>query len=349
MTTLFKNGPITVYLPDHFPIRIDPIDDECLSSWIIRVATFYYLLPWDFLCAANGGAFLNSQDLDKQLPESLLESLSRLTGVRPDTIEALTQYRRYPALNQRWLRSFTDNGEVARCEECLNEMYDKNGFAYLKADWQLRCVTTCHLHRIPLISVCGTCRHFVSLEYIENRNRWEVICRRCSLKHIQKSAGAIRQHISSHFVMEIEQLFIASLRDNRSYLHPFHEGDARSLMCAISDMLQMNRNKKDILNFTQSPITSSPRDFYTELEFDHACLLDVLQMTADKKTRQYIWGDQIFSDWENISDVSSRLTEMYRTQWLELPDLLERSKEWPSALRQLAEHTWITIAPGIRT
>jgi hypothetical protein len=343
MSVLFKNGPVTVYLPDRLPIRIDPIDDEAVSSWITRVATFYHLRPWDLLCASNAGPALNLHDLDEQAPELLLESLSRLTGVGPDTIEALTQRRRHPELDKRWLRYLTD--ELAHCDACLSEMHDKHGFAYLKADWQLRCVTTCHVHRIPLISVCRNCRNSVSLEYIENRNRWEVICRRCSLKEVEQPVQAFSHSVALHFIIELEQLLIDSLRTNESYLHPFNGGDARSLMCAILDMLELNGAKRNILAHADTPIMLSwVQAPYTELQYDFGCLLDVLQMTADKKTLQYICGDippWMFTMDSYYCEARSRLMRVSED---DIPAFLERRQKWPSALQRLAERTWIAAA-----
>ena len=324
-----------VYLPERFPIRIDPINDESLSSWITRVATFYYLqpheLPW------SGNAY-------KGISESCLKSLSCLTGVCPNAIQALTLQRRYAALDERWVRNLSD--ELAHCDICLSEMYDKHGFAYLRADWELRCVTTCHIHHIPLISVCRDCLESVSLRYVETRNRWEVICPSCSQNNIQpqlpKSVG---QHVALHFVVELEQVLIDSLRANQSYLHFFQGGDAKSLMDAILDMLELNKERRNILAYANPPITPAwTYRFFTQLEYDRSCLWDVLQMTADRETLQYICGEmsnQMFARDGFYYAIRSRLI---RVQEDDICTLIERRKRWPSTLQRLAERTWIAIA-----
>jgi len=151
------------------PIRIPPMPDEILTSWIIRIAL------------ANGTDPLGigygiweewrgwTRDIDRHLPETYRKRLAFLTGLEADRIHRMTLEpfiaRLYPegALPKqgRWLgvvplgtRNRTRINGLHFCPECLGEET-----AYARRSWRASWVSACPRHKRQLALSCPQCHH----------------------------------------------------------------------------------------------------------------------------------------------------------------------------------------------
>lgn len=176
-----------------WPLHPPPLDDELLSSWIVRLAAAYHVDTTAFCQEALALDAPNLRLLDRQPPRTLLTRLAHHTGCAPARVTATT-LRRYegllfPTLDHptpdavlatmqgigpdlafayRWTRErkeWTREGAIPWlfphdhpltmpfCSRCLAE----GPLAYPRTVWCLALSTVCPRHQAILRDTCHHC------------------------------------------------------------------------------------------------------------------------------------------------------------------------------------------------
>jgi hypothetical protein len=176
-----------------WPLHPPPLDDECLSSWIVRLAAAYHMDVTTFCQDALALHASHLRTLDRQPPPALLTRLAHATTCAPARVIATT-LRRYegllfPTLDHptpdavlatmqrigpdlsfayQWTRErkeWTREGATpwlfphARastmqfCALCLAE----GPMAYPRTHWRLALSTACSRHHVELRDTCHHC------------------------------------------------------------------------------------------------------------------------------------------------------------------------------------------------
>lgn len=151
-----------------FPLKVIPLDDELLSSWLIRVALEHKTVPSTFtnLYLPETKNKLWAGDVDLHADDTLLERLSVKAAVPVETLLAMT-FRSYEgvlferlhpatggtsfllkmAMRGRWSRS----PGIRWCPDCLLE----DNCPYFRKKWRLSLFTVCLRHRKYLADRCS--------------------------------------------------------------------------------------------------------------------------------------------------------------------------------------------------
>jgi len=151
----------------------NPLPDELLSSWLVRIAHGHNMKLQTFFRVALGTAqALWFRDIDRQAPDWLIRALSEHTGAGLRQIRRTSLldykgvlYRRYRwSGHQYWLlplnmidTSYHHNG-VQFCPHCLQE--DKE--PYFRKRWRVAFYTMCTRHQCMLHDQCPSCGAIVA-------------------------------------------------------------------------------------------------------------------------------------------------------------------------------------------
>lgn len=151
-----------------WPIHPQPLPDELLSSWMIRVARNNGFKVHSFYAAQFGRERqIWNRDIDHHAPAWLLDGLEAHTGVQRARLEAMTLrafesvvFERFNETgNTRFLLSLSIFHRTRRsygqqfCPLCLSE--DKT--PYLRRRWRLALQVVCVQHGVLLQDRCGNC------------------------------------------------------------------------------------------------------------------------------------------------------------------------------------------------
>lgn len=151
-----------------WPIHPQPLPDELLSSWMIRVARDNGFKVHSFYAAQFGRERqIWNRDIDHHAPTWLLDALQAHTGVQRARLETMT-LRAFESMvferfnetgNTRFLLPLSIFHRTRRsygqqfCPLCLSE--DKT--PYLRRRWRLALQVVCVQHGVLLQDRCGNC------------------------------------------------------------------------------------------------------------------------------------------------------------------------------------------------
>lgn len=153
-----------------WPIHPQPMPDELLSSWMIRLARGNGYKIHSFYTQYFGlDRQIWNRDIDRLAPSWLLFGLSERTGIAANRIEQMTlrAYESYAfeRLNEagttRWLLVLGVFHRTRRafgqqfCAQCLLD----DAEPYLRRSWRLALTTVCEKHRVILQDRCNACGH----------------------------------------------------------------------------------------------------------------------------------------------------------------------------------------------
>lgn len=154
-----------------FPLRLRPLEDELLSSWLIRLAILHRTMPVTFtnLYLPHTKNMLWSSDMDLQADESFLAELSvKAAGIPVEVLHAMTlrSYEGYlyesvykisggtPFVLPLGLRARRATLPGLRfCPQCLHT----DPAPYFRKAWRLSLVTVCPTHRCYFYDRCPHC------------------------------------------------------------------------------------------------------------------------------------------------------------------------------------------------
>lgn len=172
MTKLvFKVRAENRYAGLKFPLRLRPLEDELLSSWLIRLAILHRTMPMTFtnLYLPHTKNMLWSSDLDLQADDRLFAELSvKAAGIPVEVLHAMTlrSYEGYlfeqvhgrtgatqfiSPLGMRGRRATLPG--LRFCPQCLRDAPQP----YFRKTWRLSLVTVCPVHGCYLRDRCPHC------------------------------------------------------------------------------------------------------------------------------------------------------------------------------------------------
>jgi transposase-like protein len=156
-----------------WPAPIKPLEDELLSSWLVRLSEAHGLTFSNFCRAVWPKKGVRLLDLEVLPKAEILNTLTEKTGTPMARVEAttLTEYdgRLFIASSPRnvqWVLRYgrNRNGEAPQrglqyCPECLKEDED----LYFRRQWRLALVVICPRHRLQLRDCCHRCGQAVRI------------------------------------------------------------------------------------------------------------------------------------------------------------------------------------------
>lgn len=150
----------------YWPAHPKPLEDELLSSWLVRIAKANFQKLHTFSRSASPGVEIWNRDLDRNVPEGFLQILAERSGtpLRRVLETTLSDFagRLFERNNPRgaapWVLPLGIFHRVHRrfglqyCPACLAEEP-----AYYRRVWRIAFVTVCLRHGIPLLDRCHAC------------------------------------------------------------------------------------------------------------------------------------------------------------------------------------------------
>lgn len=205
MTKLvFKVRAENRYAGLKFPLRLRPLEDELLSSWLIRFAILHRTMPMTFtnLYLPETKNKLWSADIDLQADTGLLAALSVKSGGIPvEQLHSMTlkNYEGYLVeqiygntgatqfINPMGMRGRRNTLPGLRfCPECLRGDIKP----YFRKRWRLSLFTVCPIHRCFLHDRCPHCLTPLT-PYIACHDGRLTDCYKCGKSLIAKSVPLI--------------------------------------------------------------------------------------------------------------------------------------------------------------
>ncbi|MDQ2817797.1 MAG: TniQ family protein [Candidatus Eremiobacteraeota bacterium] len=166
------------------PGHPNPLDDELLSSWIVRLAAVNRLKLHTFSTLLWPGDEIWNRDIDSSVNARVLSTLSCRTGVARERVAGTTLAHFAGTLFERQNRSGPTTlvlpaGVYHRrrrlyglqfCPICIAE-----SVPYYRRKWRLAFVTVCELHDIMLFDRCQSCGEPVNFHRgdLGNRNAYD--------------------------------------------------------------------------------------------------------------------------------------------------------------------------------
>ncbi|MBA8907497.1 TniQ family protein [Aminobacter ciceronei] len=162
---------------DRWPVSVDPLPDELLSSWLHRLALANGIAPRSFAGALGFDERMWSPRLDLCLPLNLARLLCRQTDLSPGAISAMTMNG--GALTALLL-PLRDNVHRNRstwmqyCPQCLAA----DEAPYFRRQWRLASRVSCFTHGCGLRDRCAACRASIAT-FDQGELLPQHICARC--------------------------------------------------------------------------------------------------------------------------------------------------------------------------
>lgn len=147
-----------------WPVHLKPLDDELLSSWMIRLARAYEIKPMWFWRLFWPVDF---REIDVEAPGGLLGLLAAKTAT--PFARALATTLTMLAREHRVVR------QVRYCRACIADDPEP----YFRRRWQLHSFLLCEMHGIPLSSGCPHWRHEVMPEKVPLTRDSMAWCSQC--------------------------------------------------------------------------------------------------------------------------------------------------------------------------
>lgn len=164
-----------------WPVRIKPLPDELLSSWLVRLAHGHGLKVQSFCHLIVGDEHqVWNRDIDRLAPNWLIEELSSGTGL-PITTALETTLRAYegvfypkfqPAghlswiLTQKMYHRKRNGYGLQFCPRCLS----LDAVPFFRKRWRIALNTVCHEHQVALLDRCPNCGQAIALHRLDMRD-----------------------------------------------------------------------------------------------------------------------------------------------------------------------------------
>lgn len=153
-------------IPEHrWPIRVEPLEDEITSSWLVRTARAYGETPNDFAQLAWGDLPVWNRDVDNTVSAVALRALGRRLDIDP-VRAAETSLRaflsRLGAINPAWAPGLLRAGIYHRIRRRHGQQYCPSCLAgdpvpYFRRRWRLAFAFVCESHHCLLRDACPDC------------------------------------------------------------------------------------------------------------------------------------------------------------------------------------------------
>lgn len=174
-----------------WPIHPKPLEDELLSSWMVRIARAFHIQPHVFWRLA--AAPVNFRNIDSAPDAALLRQLAAKTFTSPPRIMQTT-LTVFDSLGL--LREDCGKRVVAFCPWCLGE-----GVPYYRRRWRLNFFLICDRHQSVLSDCCPKCHALIRPERVPLEMESLAFCRTCNfdlraspVRIVPRSEAAGLQH-----------------------------------------------------------------------------------------------------------------------------------------------------------
>lgn len=152
-----------------WPIHPKPLEDELLSSWMVRIARAFHIRPHVFWRRVSGP--VNFRTVDYSADSALLRLLAAKTMTPPSRVMQ-TMLTVFEAIGL--LREDGDKRVIAFCPLCLGE-----GIPYYRRRWRLTFFLICDRHQTVLLDDCPKCHALIRPELAPLEMESLAFCRTC--------------------------------------------------------------------------------------------------------------------------------------------------------------------------
>lgn len=164
-----------------WPARIKPLENESLSSWLVRASLANHSTPSSIANYIWPGWRAWTRDIDRELSKSQLASLSLVSTLSPKELQKLTlrpviqritgKIELNTATAWKWViqrstRNKNTNRSTQFCPLCLQEDLKP----YLRLHWRISFITVCTKHNVNLLDCCPHCGESIEIHKI-NRGK----------------------------------------------------------------------------------------------------------------------------------------------------------------------------------
>ncbi|MBB5574685.1 TniQ family protein [Rhizobium paranaense] len=162
---------------ERWPVIVEPLHEEMLSSWLHRLAYANGVAPRAFARVLGLTPGMWSASLDLKLPGDIARQLCANTGVSSDQLSAMTLSHALPKqllLPLRNSRRRDRSTWLQFCSQCLAE----DSQPYFRRRWRLATRVSCTKHGCRLRDRCPCCRSRIAV-FNGNRLVPQHFCARC--------------------------------------------------------------------------------------------------------------------------------------------------------------------------
>lgn len=187
------------------PIKLKPLKDEILSSWLIRLSIANGMEPVSFTNAIFSEQRFWNKDIDRKISDKCKLILSKTLSLNTQDIENMTLEPLIKSIlpvckidnRKMWLfviplgqRGGNRANGLHFCPQCL-----AGKTPYLKKQWKLAWNVGCPTHNIKLMSECEKCGKVFSPHLITYYNPRIYICPNCGFDLRKSKQEAIDKEI----------------------------------------------------------------------------------------------------------------------------------------------------------
>jgi hypothetical protein len=268
----YDTSPLAV-VPKHLPVCIQPLADELLSSWLVRVAAANATTLEEVLAAvscADSSYSNGNMGFDYQLPEEVRHRLSVFCRVPASKIADLEIRNAFVGHRPEWFYArqttpYRPHLNPSFCLLCLVEQI-RGGFPlHVQAVWAAPIFTHCPSHLLPLQTSCNSCRTDAPVEWLATQTRQAILCKHCATPLTARSGKA--PHSKGLLtVVSLEASILASTRGCSPDNFWAGSTSAECFMRMIGDLIQLLTHRES----GQGPMAA--KQFAPE-EFRSICAL----------------------------------------------------------------------------
>lgn len=201
-------------------IRLRPVDDELLTSYLARSAAVHGLTPYRFANYFVPGAKVWKQDIDCHASQELLDGLAAASGTTAQTLRAMTVQPWQARLSARPSGApipyvmVIGRDAIARCNHYLSFCplcLEEQPLVHRRLG-RLAFMVVCPRHGVPLRDACGQCDAPVRLS--RSSPAGLETCYRCGCD-IRGSDRGADSHESRHAAGQLQELLLSALSEER--------------------------------------------------------------------------------------------------------------------------------------
>lgn len=232
------------------PIELKPLQDEILSSWLIRNSLANGSDPLSWVAGIWFDYRAWTRDIDRHLDRDKIASLSKLTSLTSDDIFDMTLESDIVELlngqdmnlKKAWIwviptgiRNRTRTNGSYFCPQCLT---DDN--AYLKKQWRLSWNVACDKHQTLLHLSCPNCDSVFSPYFVDYKNVDIGCCHRCGF-----DLKTIRSKKVDSRALQLQEYLNRMIYIDEAYKPKYLDRDRKEFFTTIRVLLlffrQLNR------------------------------------------------------------------------------------------------------------
>lgn len=237
--------PARVISPSRFPLYVEPITDESLLSWLMRLALRLRISRYTLVSYGLGAEAHAPDSRWWCRPDPMfLELVSRKTGVGCEKLHSLTFQRWSPEVRddevperfsaQRFIMPAPKRPlpcRVAVCPQCCKE----DAQPYVRLTWTLGWVAICPRHTAILVRRCPACRAKLGFAtFAAKVSSMPDRCTRCGLDLAAMSG----QHADER-ALQLQEVLLSGKRSGVVQLPALGAMDWSSVVAAVDVLLGM--------------------------------------------------------------------------------------------------------------